>query len=254
MLHNKNRLRGDNMVSKLVEEHTLKPYQCDRFGFMRPIALMNELQGLAGKHADLLGVGRDVCFSRGIAWVVTHMFVDIIDMPRAKDKLIYSTWPSVSGALRSERDYEIRDEKGNLKIRAISQWVLINLETRRPVRITDYFPEWTGLPERVWNRDFDKCGDFVPTKSHVMACRFDDIDVNQHINNAVYTVWATESVGFEYRNQHKLRGIEIYFEHEINPNTPTVRIEVAFDGDITRHKIMTNEIEHAKIICYWERL
>ena len=87
-----------------------------------------------------------------------------------------------------------------------------------------------------------------------MACRFDDIDVNQHINNAVYTVWATESVGFEYRNQHKLRGIDIYFEHEINPNTPTVRIEVAFDGDITRHKIMTDEIEHAKIVCYWDKL
>ena len=241
------------MVSKLVEEHILKSHQCDRYGFMRPLTLMNFLQGLAGKHADMLGAGREACFARGIGWVVTHMFVDIIDMPRAKDKLVYSTWPSSSGAVRSERDYEIRDEKGNLKIRAISQWVLINLETRRPVRIIDYFPEWTGLPERVWNREFDKCKDFIPTKSHVMACRFDDIDVNQHINNAVYTVWATESVGFEYRNQHKLRGIEVYFEHEINPNTPTVRIEVAFDGNITRHKIMTDEIEHAKVICYWQK-
>ena len=242
------------MVSKLVESHVLKSHQCDRYGFMRPLTLMNFLQGLASKHADMLGAGREVCFAHNVGWVVTHMFVDIVDMPRAKEKLTYSTWPSVSGAVRSERDYEIRDENGKLKIRAISQWVLINLETRRPVRIIDYFPEWTGLPERVWNRDFDKCNDFIPTKSHVMACRFDDIDVNQHINNAVYTVWATESVGWEYRNQHKLRAIDIYFEHEINPNTPTIRIELAFDGNITRHKIMTNEIEHAKIVCRWEKL
>ncbi len=247
-----NYCRGDVMVNKFVEEHTLKTYQCDRYGFMRPITLMNILQGLAGTHADKLGVGRDVCDSKNIAWVLTHMFVDIIDMPRANEKLIYTTWPSNTGAVRSERDFEVRDASGKLRIRAISQWVLIDLQTRRPMRISDCFPNWNGLPERVWERDFDKGIDFIPTKTHVMACRFDDIDVNQHINNAVYTVWATESVGFEYRNNHKLRGIDIYFEHEINPNSPMVRIEVGFDSDgISRHKIMTNEIEHAKVVCRW---
>ena len=241
------------MVNKLVEKRLLETYQCDRYGFMRPIALMNDLQGLAGKHADLLGVGRDVCLKQNLAWVITHMFVDVIDMSCANDELVYSTWPCNTGAVRSERDFEVRDSKGNLKIRAISQWVLIDLNTRRPVRISEYFPDWSGLTERVWERDFDKATDFIPTKSHVMACRFDDIDVNQHINNAVYAVWATESVGFEYRNEHKLRGMDIYFEHEINPNTPTVRIEVATEDNISKHKIMTDEEEHAKVICYWKK-
>lgn len=240
------------MMYKLVKERQLKTYQCDRYGFLRPVALMNKLQGLAGTHADMLGAGREYCASRNIAWVLTHMFVDIVDMPRAEEKLVYSTWPSVTSAVRSERDFEIKDANGKLKLRAISQWVLIDLHTRRPVRITDFLPDWQGLPERVWDREFDKGADFIPTKTSVMACRFDDIDVNQHINNAVYTVWATESVGFEYRNAHKLRGIDLYFEHEINPHTPTVRVEVAFDGNITRHKIMTNEVEHAKVICYWQ--
>lgn len=240
------------MMDKLVKERQLKTYQCDRYGFLRPVALMNKLQGLAGTHADMLGAGREYCASHNIAWVLTHMFVDIVDMPRAEEKLVYSTWPSVTSAVRSERDFEIKDANGKLKLRAISQWVLIDLHTRRPVRITDFLPDWQGLPERVWDREFDKGTDFIPTKTSVMACRFDDIDVNQHINNAVYTVWATESVGFEYRNAHKLRGIDLYFEHEINPHTPTVRVEVAFDGNITRHKIMTNEVEHAKVICYWQ--
>lgn len=241
------------MPTKLVETHTLKSYQCDRYGLMRPIMLMNELQGLAGKHAESLGAGREYCLSRGVAWVITHMFVDIIDMPHAEEQLTYSTWPTVPGGVRSERDFEVRDANGKLKIRAISQWVLIDLNTRRPVRIAEHIPNWSGLDERVWERDFDKATDFIPTKTHVMACRYDDIDVNQHINNAVYTVWATESVGFQYRNEHKLRGIDIYFEHEINPNTPSVRIEVAFDNNITRHKIMTDELEHANIVCYWEQ-
>ena len=244
---------GAVMITKLVKERKLKTYQCDRYGFLRPVSLMNKLQGLAGTHAEMLGAGREYCAAHNVAWVVTHMFVDIVDMPRAEEMLVYSTWPSVTGAVRSERDFEIRDANGKLKVRAISQWVLIDLNTRRPVRISDYIPHWTGLPERVWNRDFDKCPDFIPTKSCVMACRFDDIDVNQHINNAVYTVWATESVGFKYRDEHRLRGIDIYFEHEISPTTPTVRIEVAFDNNISRHKIMTGSTEHAKVICYWNK-
>ena len=241
------------MVTKLVKERTLKTYQCDRYGLLRPISLMNKLQGLAGTHAEMLGIGGTFCKAHNLAWFMTHMFVDIPDMPRAEEELVYSTWPSITGAVRSERDFEIRDKNGNLKVRAISQWVLIDLESRRPVRISDYFPDWNGLPERVWDREFDKGPDFIPTKSQVMACRFDDIDVNQHVNNAVYTVWATESVGFDYRNTHKLRGLDIYFEHEIRPSTPTVRIEIAFDNNtnISRHKIMTNEVEHAKVICYW---
>lgn len=239
-------------MDKLVKERQLKTYQCDRYGFLRPVALMNKLQGLAGTHADMLGAGREYCASHNIAWVLTHMFVDIVDMPRAEEKLVYSTWPSVTSAVRSERDFEVKDANGKLKLRAISQWVLIDLHTRRPVRITDFLPDWQGLPERVWDREFDKGTDFIPTKTCVMACRYDDIDVNQHVNNSVYTIWATESVGFEYRNAHKLRGIDLYFEHEINPHTSTVRVEVAFDGNITRHKIMTNEVEHAKVVCYWQ--
>ena len=242
----------DVMISKLVKERKLKTYQCDRYGFLRPVSLMNKLQGLAGTHAEMLGAGREYCLSRNVAWVMTHMFVDIPDMPRAEENLVHSTWPSVCSAVRSERDFEIKDANGKLKIRAISQWVLIDLNTRKPARISDHMPNWTGLPERVWDREFDKCQDFIPTKTSVMACRFDDIDVNQHVNNAVYTTWATESVGFDFRNTHKLRGIDLYFEHEINPTTPTVRIETAINGNITRHKIMTHEVEHAKVICYWE--
>jgi len=239
------------MITKFTKERKLKTYQCDRYGFLRPVSLMNKLQGLAGTHAEMLGVGRDHCAQRNVAWVLTHMFVDIVDMPRAEETLTYSTWPCGTGAVRTERDFEIKDKDGKLKIRAISQWVLIDLHTRRPARIDECFPGWNGLDERVWDREFDKGPDFIPTKTCTMACRFDDVDVNQHINNAVYTVWATESVGFDFRDAHKLRGIDLYFEHEINPHTPTVRIEVGFDGNITRHKIMTDAVEHAKVICYW---
>lgn len=239
------------MEIKLEEKHYLKTYQCDRYGVIRPVMLMNELQGLADKNAEMLNGGRTFCKEHNIAWVVTHYLVDIIELPRANEELTFSTWPSGHGGVKAIRDFEIRGADGRLMVRATSQWVLIDLKTRRPLRISEFLPEWSVLAERAFDRSFEKCADFVPSKTHVISCRYDDIDVNQHINNAVYAVWATESVGFEYRNTHKLRGLEIYFEHEINPNTPTVRIEVLLSPHETKHKIMTDETEHAKVICYW---
>ena len=87
-----------------------------------------------------------------------------------------------------------------------------------------------------------------------MKCRFDDIDVNQHINNAVYAVWATESVGFQYRSTHKLRKIDINFKKEVNPNTPEIRIDVAIDGLVSRHKICVEDTVHAVVICHWDEI
>ena len=86
----------------------------------------------------------------------------------------------------------------------------------------------------------------------MFKCRFDDIDENQHINNAVYAVWATESVGYEYRDAHVLRGIELNYKREISPATPEVYIDVKIDGLTSHHRIRTaDDPEKAQVICHW---
>lgn len=240
------------MSEILTEKRTLQAYQCDRYGKMRPLILMNELQGMGDKHAERLGVGYQYCQAHNMAWVVTHYLVDIIEMPTEREELVITTWPSCQDALRATRDFEIRGVDGRLMVRATSQWILIDMTRRRPLRLDENLPKWVINETRAWDRTFDKFPDFTPTKTHTMKCRFDDIDVNQHINNAVYAVWATESVGYEYRNQHALRRIEMNFKKEISPDTPEIAVLAAIDGNISRHKIMANDIERAIVVCTWE--
>ncbi len=240
-------------TAAMIEQRNLQAYQCDRYGYIRPLILMNELQGMADRHAEALGVGRTFLVENNIAWVVTHYLVDIIESPREAEKLSFITWPSVSNSLRTTRDFEIRGADNRILVRATSQWVLMDMATRRPLRLDGAVPEFPRDDTRAWDRAFERFPDFVPEKTHVFKCRFDDVDLNQHINNAVYAVWATESVGYQYRDEHILRGIEINFKHEINPTTPEVYVDVAFDGNITRHNIRTDDINHASVICRWEK-
>jgi acyl-ACP thioesterase len=239
-------------MKKLVEKRVLKTYQTDRFGNIRPLILMNELQAIADSHAEILGCGRSYCIENGIAWVVTHYLVDIIESPKEAEELTFTTWPSAGDGLRATRDFTIHGADGRQLVRATSQWIMIDLETRRPVRLTDRVPHWDVISERAWDRTFEKFADFDAAHTHEFDCRYDDIDVNQHINNAVYAVWATESVGFEFRNTHQLAGIELNFKKEIAPNIPNITVGVSIDGMTSRHKITTGDTENANIICRWK--
>lgn len=239
--------------AKLVIKRELQTYQCDRYGNMRPGILMNELQGMGDTHAEMLGCGRTFIHENNIAWVVTHYLVDIVEMPRNGEMLEYSSWPAVQDNLRATRDFEIRGADGTLKVRATSQWVLIDLARRRPCRINDWIKNsWPNDGVRAYERTFEKFADFESQKTHTFKCRFDDIDENQHINNAVYAVWATESVGYAYRDAHKLQRIELNYKHEISPTTPEVFIDVKIDGLVTYHKVRTADTpENALVTCYW---
>ena len=239
------------MADKYTEQRRLQAYQCDRYGNVRPLILMNELQSVADTHAEKIGVGRTFLLKNNLAWVVTHYLVDIIELPHENEELKFITWPAVADALRTVRDFEIRGADNRLMVRATSQWVLIDMERRRPVVLADKLPTHILVDERAFDKTFEKFADFDAEKTHIMKCRFDDIDVNQHINNAVYAVWATESVGYTYRNEHKLCRIELNYKKEINPDTPEVFVDVKIDGNTSYHKIRTADTDHAIVVCRW---
>ena len=239
------------MGDKYTEVRKLQAYQCDRYGNVRPLILMNELQSMADTHAEKIGVGRTFLLKKNLAWVCIYYLVDIIELPHENEDLKFITWPSVADSLRTVRDFEIHGADNRLMVRATSQWVLIDMDRRRP--LANHLSPDVVVPTRAYGCAFEKFPDFETTKTHVMKCRFDDIDVNQHINNAVYAVWATESVGYAYRNEHELCGIELNYKKEINPDEPEVAIDVKIDGNTSYHKIRTGDVEHAVVICHWAK-
>ena len=241
-------------MEKHIVKKVLKTYKMDRHGLLRPVMLMNELQSVADTHAEFLGRGRTWCIANNRAWVVTHYLIDIDIMPTENQEIIIETWPSYADKLRAARDFHIKDAAtGASLVRATSQWIMIDIDARRPVRIDEVLSEWGVYDERVVNRQFEKFEDFDATESWSAYPRFDDVDLNQHINNAVYATWATESLGFEFRNNHILRRIDINFKKEIPAGITEVRVESAISDTTSRHKIIDGG-EHANVVCDWKKI
>ena len=203
------------MISKYKKEYVVKSYEVDGHGFLRIVSLMNFLQDVAVENAEFLGFGFEACHQKGVAWVGSNYLLKISRFPKLDEHIIIETWPGEVKLWGAIRDFIIRDTAGNIIIKAISQWVLIDIGRRRPVMLNKYFPQYSLIDERVIAEDFQRVADIEnPDSVKDFAVRFDDIDINEHVNNSIYPVWASESVEPSFRLKHIPQELEICFKKE----------------------------------------
>ena len=152
--------------------------------------------------------------------VLGMYYLTIIEKPDMEPKGNYYSYTDAlaaleSGVLELHDKIIVRDENGNELMRASSQWVLIDINRKRPVPLAKYFSEYKAIEERAINIEFAKANDFEnPESEQEFKVRFDDIDINNHVNNAVYPLWASESLDSNFRLHHTPIELEIGYKKE----------------------------------------
>lgn len=224
-------------MEKYVKEYNLRTYECDKNGYLRIVTLFNILQDMADSHASDLGLGMEYCLSKGFAWVGANYHIKINRLPKIHEDIKIITWPSEEKKIGAIRDFAIYDSQNNLIICATSQWVLIDFARKRPIALKDNLPQYTVINERSLVSEFSK----LPALERVdfeksFSVRFDDIDINMHVNNSLYSLWAIESLDYSFRDEYLPSEIEISFKKEGHLGED-VGITTQLDGLQTLHSI-----------------
>lgn len=243
-------------MKKFEKEYHIRTYECDKNSNLRILTLMNILQDMADSHASDLGLGLEFCLSKGLAWVGSNYHLRINRLPTLHETIRVQTWPAEEKKLGAVRDFVVFDEGGNAVITASSQWILIDFARKRPVALRDNLPEYSVYPERTLNTDFPKLPEPERADCVKKFCvRFDDIDINKHVNNAVYPLWATEAVGHEFRDVHFPAEMEIAFKKEGHLGEE-VEIMTQMDGTISNHSIkaLGDGRELARLRIQWKEI
>lgn len=202
-------------MEKFEKEFQIRSYECDKNGCLRLLTLMNILQDAADLSATSLGFGFDFCLNSGLAWVGTNYHLQISRLPVVHEKIKIQTWPSGENKFMALRDFVVFDEKGLQIIKATSQWVLVDITKKRPVSLSQYLPQYMYIDERVLGTEFAKIADIENTSfSKIFEARFDDIDLNQHVNNAIYPLWAAETLPAEFLEKYAPTEVEISYKKE----------------------------------------
>lgn len=244
-------------VKKFEREYVIRSYECDKNNYLRLVTLMNIFQDMADSHAAQMGLGLDFCRANGLAWVGSNYEVVIDELPKMHEKITVFTWPAVEKKLGAIRDFEVFNEQGKRIIKASSQWILINFLKKRPVSLRDNVPDYTAIEERSLETEFtEKLPDLqnIDLMSKCVA-RFDDIDMNEHVNNAIYPLWASEAVEQKFRTEHRPKRIEVAFKKEGHMGEK-IMVETQVEGNITLHSIKarSDNRELARARIEWQAL
>ncbi|MDE7101925.1 MAG: hypothetical protein K2O37_03945, partial [Bacteroidales bacterium] len=156
--------------------------------------------------------------------------------------------------------------RGRLYAFAITDWMIINLKSRRPERPFPQMYEITGLHDEplpftpsLFSRAEGKTGIALtgePLWQKVFQTRYADIDFNQHVTQSVYIQWMQETHPMTFLQTHRLRELEILYAHEIKPESE-IRVEVRQETDdryAYRIASLDGTVSHAWGRCVWESL
>ncbi len=243
------------MSGKYCKKYLIRTYECDKNSNLRLVTLMNIFQDMADEQASRLGLGLEYCLAHGMAWVGSNYHIQISRMPKLHEEITITTWPAVEKKLGAIRDFLVTDTSGNEIIRASSQWILVDVAKKRPVCLRDNLPDYRVVEDRVMSEDFTTKLPPLTQEDYSLTfnVRFDDIDINNHVNNAVYPLWAAETVPADFRKNKEISQVEIAFKKE-GLYGEQVKVITQIIENKTLHRIMalTDNRELAQVCILWK--
>ena len=246
------------MAPYLDKEFRIRSYEVDFRGRVSPVAILNYLQDAAGEHAYRLGVAVTVLQAQGLTWVLSRSHLKLFHQPGVGEVLRVRTWPSLRDGRFTCREFELHDRKENLVALATTSWAVLDIVTRRPVRLDASLPFYPLDSRRAIDDEFASLPRLEGAEQELpFRVRLMDLDLNRHVNNAVYAAWALEVVPPRVLEERRLAELEIAFRAEARYGDAIVsRCAAEDDGRSFLHQIvgMGDRRELTRLKTVWKPL
>lgn len=223
-------------------------------GYLKLPALLQMLQEIATEHAEILGVDFRALKPKGLGWALSKIAIDIDKLPQWGSRVAIKTWASDRERIVTYREFVATSNDGEKLFTARSQWLLFDFNTRRLSRM-DALGEFSHIAGKYANEyDFSErlAAPSAQTDNGILrdagVC---DIDLNGHVNNAVYMAWALDAVAV---NPNAVaRRARINFLEEVRPHAKIISLCEKL-GDTTVHSIRSQESgrECARVNIDWQ--
>ena len=184
--------------------------EVDHEGKLTISALINYLQDCCTFQSEDLGIGLPFLKERKIGWFVTSWWIHVDRLPRMGDQITVRTWPYDFKGFLGYRNFILADADGETLVEVNSLWILMNLESGKPVRLPkemrEAFVMEPALP-RDWGARKREVDPEAP-EVYRFVVQGMHIDTNGHMNNEKYVAAAQECM------PEQLRASEIYVEYK----------------------------------------
>lgn len=207
-------------VSIYRRKYTIGLSDVDFTQKLKQSALFGYFQDIASFAVENLNIGINELAQRfNVAWVLARIRVDIARNPEWNEEITLETWPQKPKKLEFERDFLVMDAQGNIIIRAVSTWVIIDIDTRE-VRKSELIDFKYPTPDRERALDC-RLGRIKPLGLTEAAYKriigYSDVDFNGHLNNSKYVDFIMDCFSIENHRQYEVKSIEVNYINEALP-------------------------------------
>lgn len=203
-------------MEKSVFKSKVEPKDVDFTSRVSVSSICNIILYVAGLDAHNRGFGVDVLAGKNFGWVLSRLCVELDYMPKEYDEFTVHTWISDYNRLSSTRNFTLTDADGNLFGRAVSQWCMLDFDTRMPVDMNTLQKVHDGTivdapspcerPRRLGAVN----GDVVAEHKVV----YSDIDFNRHMNTMRYIDLIFDSMPIEIPEKLEAWRMDVNFMRE----------------------------------------
>lgn len=179
-------------------------------------ALCSDILNVAGNDAKNKGFSADKLMESGRSWVLSRMSVEIDRMPAQNEPYTIDTWVYENTRVLSTRNFELIDSEDKTFGRAVSQWCIIDFNTRMPVALDEYAELFKG---HIVNAPAPcepprKVRGIEPQFHRKHEVRYSDIDFNRHVNTMRYIRMMLNTLPIEYLTDNRPMRLDIHFAKE----------------------------------------
>lgn len=177
-------------------------------------ALLRFAMDASGKHSALLGYDWETLAQKGLFWAVIRHRMQVDRYPEEGEVITVKTWPMPTTRSAYPRAVVGYDAQGKEVFRLVSLWVLIDIEMRKMI-----LPGKSGITVEgiLRGNELESPATILPQETENVTYRTvskEDIDQNQHMNNARYLVWAQDLLPQEILAQRDPKEIVICYLSE----------------------------------------
>lgn len=211
---------------KWRDEYRVDSQDLDYNGVARASVLMRFMQESANSQCRVLGPSLEsLREEKGLAFLLSRFSAGFYTTVYAYDNLIAETWGVESRGFSFNRCYRLwRDN--TVVAEAIAVWALVDVDNRRPVRVSEYTPGFDydemltlDMPPRIV---FPASAPLRLVSEHTVT--YGETDLNMHMNNTRYSDMLCNAVpmkdkriyrmSFNFLNEAKLgEAVNIYSVH-----------------------------------------
>ena len=204
---------------------------------VKPAALLNFLQDCASRNIKNPPFGNVELNNQGLGWFLVRYRIIFDEYPSNIDEIIIFTENRGTIRQTAYRDFEAYTTDKKRLLRGTTSWLMVDLKNKSLVNIEQKFPNITTFEKRDNDIQLQKLKPLTlweqEKKFHV---RYEDLDMNGHVNNTVYLAWAMEALGYDFLTSHRMKTLDIYYKHEVRYGEDVLSC-AKLDDNISEHLI-----------------